>query len=85
MCVCVCVCVGGGGVNVCVCVSGGFRAARLPGQATHATRAVSLAIGGEKSGPPNRRPLDWSVVCIYCRTALPHRPARQYGGKHKHN
>ena len=43
--------------------SGGFRAARLPGQATRAARAVHSWV--EKNSVPhliNCRALDWSVV-----------------------
>ena len=42
--------------------SGGFRAARLPGQATCAARAGSLWVEKNPVLPPNRRALDWSVV-----------------------
>ena len=40
--------------------SGGFRAARLPGQATRAARAVSLWVEKNPVPPPNR--WDWLVV-----------------------
>ena len=40
--------------------SGGFRAARLPGQATHTMHAVSLWVEKNPVPPPNRR--DWLVV-----------------------
>ena len=42
--------------------SGGFRAARLPGQATRAARAVGLWVEKYPVPPPNRQLLDWSVV-----------------------
>ena len=42
--------------------SGGFRAARLPGQATRAVHAVSLWVEKNPVHPPNRQALDWSVV-----------------------
>jgi len=38
--------------------SGGFRAARLPGQATRAARAVGLWVEKNPVPPPNRRALD---------------------------
>ena len=41
--------------------SGGFRAARLPGQATCTARMVSLWVENPFP-PPNRQALDWSVV-----------------------
>ena len=41
--------------------SGGFRAARLPGQATCAAHTVSLWVENPLP-PPNRQALDWSVV-----------------------
>ena len=42
--------------------SGGFRTARLPGQAAHAVRAVGLWVEKNPVPPPNRQALDWSVV-----------------------
>ena len=38
--------------------SGGFRAARLPGQATRAARAVGLWVEKNPVPPPNGRALD---------------------------
>ena len=46
----------------CELVSGGFRAARLPGQATHTAHAVNLWVEKNLVPPPIRRALDWSVV-----------------------
>ena len=43
-------------------LSGGFRAARLPRQATRTARVVSLWVEKCPVHPPNRRALDWSVV-----------------------
>ena len=43
-------------------LSGGFRAARLPGHATHAARAVSSWVEKNLVPPLNRQALDWSVV-----------------------
>jgi len=43
-------------------ISGGFRAARLPRQATLTARAVSSWVEKNPVPPPNRRALDWSVV-----------------------
>ena len=42
--------------------SGGFRAPRLPGQATPTARAVSSWVEKNSVPPLNRRALDWSVV-----------------------
>ena len=42
--------------------SGGFRAARLPRQATHGVRTVSLRVEKNPVTPPNRCALVWSVV-----------------------
>ena len=42
--------------------SGSFRTARLPGQATHAARAVGLWVEKNPAPPPNRQALEWSVV-----------------------
>ena len=42
--------------------SGGFRAARLPGQATRAARVVCLWMEKNPVPPPNCCALDWSVV-----------------------
>ena len=48
----------------CYCLeySGGFRAARLPGQATPAARVVSSWVEKILVPPLNCRALDWSVV-----------------------
>ena len=52
-------------IVIVVVASGGFRAGRLPRQATRA--ALAKLIGLEKSGPsPNRQALDWSVVGRFC-------------------
>ena len=42
--------------------SGGFKAARLPGQATCMVRTVGLWVKKNPVPPPNHRALDWSVV-----------------------
>ena len=42
--------------------SGSFKAAKLPGQATCAVRAVGLWVEKNPVPPPNRQALDWSVV-----------------------
>ena len=42
--------------------SGGCRAARLPGQATHAARALGLWVEKYPVPAPNHQLLDWSVV-----------------------
>ena len=54
-----------------------FQSCRLPGQATRVGRAVSLWVEKNPVPPPNHR----LVCCPYYRTALPHRPTRQYSGK----
>ena len=43
---------------------GGFRVARLPGQATCVAHAIRLWVEKNPVPPPNRRALDWSVVLI---------------------
>ena len=57
--------------------SGGFRAARLPRQATLAARAVNLWVEKNPVPPPNCRASDWSVVLTVGRLC----PTRQYSGK----
>ena len=47
-------------------VSGGFRAARLPGQATRAARVVGLWVEKNPAPPPNRRALDCLTVGELC-------------------
>jgi len=42
--------------------SGGFRAARLPRQATCAAHAVGLWVEKNPAPPPNRQALEWSDV-----------------------
>ena len=42
--------------------SGGFRVARLLGQATHAARVVGLWVERNLVPSPNCQVLDWSVV-----------------------
>ena len=42
--------------------SGGFRAAKLPWQETHAVRMVGLWVEKNLVPPPNHRALEWSVV-----------------------
>ena len=44
--------------------SGSFRAARLPGQATCAARAVSFWVEKNPVPPPNRRALDWLLSLL---------------------
>ena len=57
--------------------SGGFRAARLPREATRAARAVSLWVEKNPVPPPNSRALDWSVV-LTVRWLCLIVPQRQY-------
>jgi len=47
-------------------ISGGFRAARLPGQATRAARAVGLWVEKNPAPPLNRLALDCLTVGELC-------------------
>ena len=64
--------------------SGGFRAARLPGQATHAAHAVSLWVEKNPVPPPNRQALGWSVVLAVGRLC-PIIPQDNIAASNKHN
>ena len=64
--------------------SGGLRATRLPGQVTHAVRAVSLWVEKIPVPPPNCRALDWSVV-LTVRQLCPIVPQDNIVVSNKHN